>query len=241
MAPGARKNIAMALGTGSRKSPGNPAGKAATCLGRLYLRQGGEVLAADLSPENRAWLSAAYPGLPLCRAEPESLRAAILDRHETALRDEAVNGLGRRLPELSARRVVTRGQAMVFALLGAALLAAFILWPLASLRALLLLLSAALVASGLFRALLAWIGAAAPAPTPSLPSQGLPRYTVLVPMYREAAVLPALVEALKALDYPGMLAQVPQADSESSPILRQWLRSEPSRRYGQSALRLNPR
>jgi len=208
MAPGARKNIAMALGTGSRKNQGNPAQKAAACLGRLHLCRGGEVLTADLSPENRAWLSAAYPGLSLRRAEPESLRTAILDRHETALRDEAVNGLGRRLPALSARRVVTRGQAMAFALLGGLLLAAFILWPLASLQALLLLLSAALVASGLFRALLAWIGAAAPAPTPPLPRQGLPRYTVLVPMYREAAVLPALVEALKALDYPQGLLDI---------------------------------
>jgi hypothetical protein len=35
----------------------------------------------------------------------------------------------------------------------------------------------------------------------------LPRYTILVPMYREAAVLPALVEALKALDYPSIMQQ----------------------------------
>jgi len=198
----------MTLGTESRKRPENPAEKAATCLGRLHLCLGGEVLAADLGPENRAWLQATYPGLPLRRAEPESLRAAVLRRHETALRDEAVNGLGCRLPELSARRVVTPGQAMVFALLAAALLAAFLARPLASLQAVLLLLSAALVASGLFRALLAWIGAAAPTPAPPLPRQGLPRYTILVPMYREAAVLPALVEALKALDYPRALLDI---------------------------------
>ena len=208
MAPGARKNIAMALAAGSRKTPGNQSDKAAACLGRLHLCQGAEVLTADLSPENRAWLAGAYPGLSLRRVEPDSLRAAILDRHGTALRDEAVDGLGHRLPELSARRVVTPGQTVIFALLGAALLAAFILWPLASLRACLLLLSAALVASGLFRALLAWIGAAAPMPAPPLPRRGLPRYTILVPMYREAAVLPALVRALRTLDYPPALLDI---------------------------------
>lgn len=37
----------------------------------------------------------------------------------------------------------------------------------------------------------------------SIPPQELPPYTVLVPAYHEARVLPALLAALKALDYPG--------------------------------------
>jgi hypothetical protein len=172
------------------------------------LRRGGAVLAADLGPENRAWLAASYPGLRLRRVTPARLRALTLDRHKAALCDEAVNGLARRLPELSARRVVSPGQAAVFLLLGALSLAAFLLRPLASLHGLLLLLSAAFVASGLFRALLAWIGAAASTPGQSLPRAGLPRYTILVPMYREAAVLPALVRALQALDYPRHLLDI---------------------------------
>ncbi len=35
-----------------------------------------------------------------------------------------------------------------------------------------------------------------------LSDSDLPTYTVLVPMYREAAVVPALIDALKGLDYP---------------------------------------
>ena len=36
----------------------------------------------------------------------------------------------------------------------------------------------------------------------------LPVYTVLVPMYREAKVLPLLVDALKKLDYPASKLEV---------------------------------
>ena len=42
-----------------------------------------------------------------------------------------------------------------------------------------------------------------------------PRYTILVPLYREAQVLPALVDGLLALDYPGLLAHEPQMAENS--------------------------
>jgi len=194
---------------------GEEAAGAAACLARLYLPHPDGILIADLSPENRAWLRAEYHGLPLHLTDAAGLRAAVLERHGEALKNEAVEGLARRLPELSAARVFSRGQKLVFPLLGLGLLAALALWPEVMLRVSVLLLSAAFVASGLFRALLAWLGGGKPAATPPLPRRGLPRYTVLVPLYREAAVLPGLARALGALDYPGMLAQVPQ---ESGPL-----------------------
>ncbi len=194
-----------------KESNGEEAAHAARCLARLHLRLDDAVLIADPSAENRAWLGAEYPALPLRLADTATLRAAILSRHGEALKHEAVEGLGRRLPALSARRVLTPAQGVALALLATALLALLLAWPVATLRALVLALSAALLASGLFRALLAWIGAAAPAPSPSLPRHGLPRYTILVPLYREAAVLPGLAAALKALDYPALLAHEPQS------------------------------
>ena len=39
-------------------------------------------------------------------------------------------------------------------------------------------------------------------PAPMLADSGLPAYSVLVPLYRESDVVPALVRALSALDYP---------------------------------------
>jgi hypothetical protein len=186
------------------QSAGEGARKAARCLGRLYLPLDDAILAADPTPESLAWLRAAYPGRPLRFTDAESLRAAILERHGEDLKREAVDGLARRLPELSARQVLTRPQFVFLLLLGVGILVGLLLWPRASLRGLILLLSAAFVASGLFRVALAWLGSGAPGRDPPPPRRGLPRYTILVPLYREAVVLPALVRALARLDYPGI-------------------------------------
>jgi hypothetical protein len=190
---------------------GQGAREAALALARLYLcTEDGGVVTADASPENLCWLRARHPGAPLRIAGAEEVRAAILRRHGTALRHEAVEGLERLLPDLSARHVLTPAQGAVLALLGGALAAGLLLWPRALLQGLVFALSAGFVLSGLFRALLAWAGSGRSARPAPLPRHGLPRYTILVPLYREAAVLPGLVGALAALDYPGMLAQVPQ-------------------------------
>ena len=47
--------------------------------------------------------------------------------------------------------------------------------------------------------------------TPSVPlpsNDALATYTLLVPLYREAAVLPALVDSLLKLDYPRALLDI---------------------------------
>jgi|GEM_PF-3790416 len=195
----------MPVGT---ERSGEEAARAAACLARLYLPQDDSVLLADPSAENRAWLQAEYPGRQQQLTDAARLRAAVLERHGEALKDEAVEGLERRLPELSARRVFSRGQVVTLLLLCALMAAALVLRPLMLLHGVVLALSAAFVASGLFRALLAWVGAASP-PPPRAPSrQGLPSYTILVPLYREAVMLPALARALNALDYPSRLLDV---------------------------------
>ncbi len=67
------------------------------------------------------------------------------------------------------------------------------------------LLTMSYLANIFFRTALVWVGAREThehAPQPRIPDAYLPRYTVLVPLYREANVLPSLVGALRALDYP---------------------------------------
>src|SRR3954468_16857453 len=51
-------------------------------------------------------------------------------------------------------------------------------------------------------ALLAGLARRRPMPTAAPANYELPVYTVLVPLYREAAVVPRLIAALEALDYP---------------------------------------
>ncbi len=181
---------------------------ALSCLARRYHCDGQSVLVADGSAENCAWLAARFPGLPLRPSTDAAVRAAIIAAHGAALQQEAVEGLKRRFPELSAHRVLTRGQGVGLSALGASVLTLLVLWPAQVLVLLAFFLSAAFVASGLFRAALAWIGAGKPPRPYSASRHGLPRYTILVPMYREAAVLPGLVAALGALDYPRALLDI---------------------------------
>jgi cellulose synthase/poly-beta-1,6-N-acetylglucosamine synthase-like glycosyltransferase len=114
---------------------------------------------------------------------------------------DAAHGLARRMPELSARVVVTRPQALCLLLLAFVLALAVAARPLAACGGLIAATSVAFLASALFRAGLAWIGGR-PHPAPAAASGDLPVYTILVPLYREANVLPRLARALLLIDYP---------------------------------------
>lgn len=122
---------------------------------------------------------------------------------------EAREALLRHEPQYSAAEVLTRGQRKVC--VGAILFAACIIvfWP--QLGGLLLtgLVAAGYLANAAFRGWLFWVGADALQPERAKPAERdtWPMYTVLVPLYREANVLPQLAHALRQLDYPDMLAQ----------------------------------
>jgi cellulose synthase/poly-beta-1,6-N-acetylglucosamine synthase-like glycosyltransferase len=77
-------------------------------------------------------------------------------------------------------------------------------WPNDACRDLAIVASTAFLAGALFRCALAWIGGRiVEKPTCRADvDASLPPYTILVPLYREANVLPKLVGALLDLDYP---------------------------------------
>ncbi len=183
------------------------AAEAALCLSRRFVALDARILAADLSPENRSWLAARHPGLPIARVTRACLMQHLGRRFGAALLEEAVSGLALRHPRLSASRVITNPQAACLLWGGLLLGLGFVLAPLASLRVMIGLLSLMFVAGGLFRAGWALLGSR-PAPAPSPTHVALPRYTILVPLYREAAVLPALARALAAIDYPPQRLQI---------------------------------
>lgn len=122
------------------------------------------------------------------------------------LLDEAVNGLRRRCPEMSAGEPTWSWQSA--ALLGA--LATGIALAMAAPDRIVFMLAAVLVlpffcvvalrAAALWHTLGRHERPAAASPAPSLAAW--PRYTLLVPLYDEAAVLPDLIAALGAIDYP---------------------------------------
>ncbi|MEI9886779.1 MAG: glycosyltransferase [Rhizomicrobium sp.] len=123
------------------------------------------------------------------------------DASAAARADEAAHGLMRRMPALSAHRVITPPQIAAFVLLGMVLIAASVAWPYAAWRALVEFTTLAFLAGTFFRAALAALGGRKRVEQKAEAGE-LPLYTILVPLYREANVLPRLARALLALDYP---------------------------------------
>lgn len=181
-------------------------------LTRLFLPVTGpggarEILFADDTPENLSWLKAYAGGVPLRRVARDELLDLLRARFNSWIVDEAVFGLARRTPELSARVVVTPGQKILFLFLALVMAVVLIVSPGAMAYLAALLLSLAYIASSLFRVSLALLGSR-PLPAVVSSTAALPTYTIMVPLYREVAVLPALVRALGRLDYPAGLLDI---------------------------------
>ena len=114
--------------------------------------------------------------------------------------------LQRTEPQLSAATVTTPSQRRTFLILLAAIVFLIVLWPYAAGLAFIGLLAAGYLANAVFRGWLFWVGAGNPqthARTTIVDQEhSLPIYTVLVPLFREANVLPRLADSLRALEYP---------------------------------------
>ncbi len=142
----------------------------------------------------------------LCVASPAAIRAALIKAAAPELMRCAVHGLAEKDPRLSARSVATRAQVGV--MVSVLLLLAIFAWasPLATLATLNLIgavfffgVSALrFIAAGRISRRLPIDDARPEAP----PDHDLPIYSVLVPLHGEAQMVPGLVAALDAIDWP---------------------------------------
>ncbi len=119
----------------------------------------------------------------------------------------AVGELRRRHPELSAAEPVWPWQKAIAAGFAALVVGAAIVVPAAALPALLIVLAPPFLCVTLLRFLALWNVStrhrkARCAAETNARTTELPAYSVLVPLFREAAIVPDLVAALAALDYP---------------------------------------
>jgi cellulose synthase/poly-beta-1,6-N-acetylglucosamine synthase-like glycosyltransferase len=175
-------------------------------LSHLYWLVSKQVLlTGDTSPANINWLRVRHgAGVRIIGCPPRVVLAAIERKFRDVFRQRAVADLSESEPQFSASTVITRGQraalVAVFAFVSLTLFAA----PQLAVMALAAIFGVLFVANAGFRAVLLWVGAGEQPPVPmSLADDpALPVYSILVPLYREANVMPALVRALRALDYP---------------------------------------
>ena len=147
-----------------------------------------------------------------------------VERHGgAALGKRATESLRRSQPLFSnAPRTPARRGIRAIALVLLAFTALTVL-PLVLIEALSGLLCVMFLAGAILRVLTACFGDdAAPAQAQAqvhIADSALPVYTIICALYREAAVVGNLVAAIRALDYPGIMAQTPQADWVSRPYI----------------------
>jgi cellulose synthase/poly-beta-1,6-N-acetylglucosamine synthase-like glycosyltransferase len=140
-------------------------------------------------------------------ASPQAVRGAICRHFAPSFVLHAVEGLASRKPEQSARTPLALWQRLTFSLVPLVVLTALALWPATTVLGITASLGVLFVPLIGFRLLAAYgLFASASggheAACPRLPDRALPVYTLLVPLYREANMLPALARALSRLDYP---------------------------------------
>ncbi|MGU3662946.1 glycosyltransferase family 2 protein [Methylobacterium sp. A49B] len=168
----------------------------------------GSVAPCVLAPRGRAiadLLDGAHRIARPAITSPTHLREAVFAAIPGQVADHAANDLRRRMPERATAREPAVWWLMLLVLALAAGLCLCAALPAPLVRA------AALAAQCLFLGMTTLRLAALAIPAPVAMADGavapladadLPVYTVLVPLHREAAVVPQLIRALAALDYP---------------------------------------
>jgi cellulose synthase/poly-beta-1,6-N-acetylglucosamine synthase-like glycosyltransferase len=127
-----------------------------------------------------------------------------------ALSRRAVFELAEFDPDMSARTVLTSGQMLAAYTFLTAIMIGLAFAPLATLIVLNVAISLFYLGNFIFKGVLVSIGGGRAAELDenvavearALREEDLPVFTVLVPMFREAAMLPQLAQALRNLDYP---------------------------------------
>jgi cellulose synthase/poly-beta-1,6-N-acetylglucosamine synthase-like glycosyltransferase len=171
-------------------------------------RRGRFILAPDrLRPNALREMLARLEPHAFALASPQAVRGAICRHFAATFARHAVEGLAARHPHQSALARPAWWQRLCFMLGVTAILAAVALAPVATIRALTLALALLFVPLIAFRLVAAYgllrEGASREQDTfPRQPDKELPIYTILVPLYREAHMLPALIPALTRLDWP---------------------------------------
>jgi hypothetical protein len=164
-----------------------------------------QVAAADTDVETARWLHAQYGPVRIVPAPAKIILAAIERVFRSQWTVKAVCELTDHEPQFSAATTITRAQAKVFVELILALSICFAAAPHFTGAMLVAALVATLVVTLLFRLILLFAGLGEgwrQQSAADLPDTELPIYSILVPLYREANVMPQLIAALRAIDYP---------------------------------------
>jgi hypothetical protein len=128
-----------------------------------------------------------------------------------ALAGRASEQLKQAWPMLSAATSRRLGNIVRVAIIGLISFASAVLAPTAAMLAFEVSLAAVFLAWLGLRLAGAFVNLPTAEPMPRLIDDALPVYTVIAALYREAASVDGLLSAIERIDYPGIMAQTPQA------------------------------
>lgn len=178
-----------------------------------WRRDGGQVIlaAARLTPPLRAWANLRYGkgGHRFVITSPNDIDWELqrLFRDHDSL--NASEGLWRRRPQFSAKQVIVWPQVIALYIVLSVGLVGLWIAPLTTLIAMNLTVMLLYLGTFILKFVLTWVGSSyrmdiqvTDVEVASIPYAELPVYTVIVPLFREANVLPVLARALRRLDYP---------------------------------------
>ncbi|TAK48523.1 MAG: hypothetical protein EPO23_07815 [Xanthobacteraceae bacterium] len=189
----------------------------AAASGLLPLRYGPElvwvVAPRGLAARRLADLMAAAPELAGRLRLTTTLRidGFIQTLGRSALARRAADGLRERRPDLSAAPGPRPHRRFASALAAMPLIGATVLFPVALFETVAAVLALWFLAFLGLRLTASLAARPSPARMPRLSDDRLPVYTVIAALYHEANSVSGLVEAIRRLDYPGIMAQTPQA------------------------------
>jgi cellulose synthase/poly-beta-1,6-N-acetylglucosamine synthase-like glycosyltransferase len=171
-----------------------------------------EVVYVAADPERARSAIAELEGrpCPVLVASTQDIDKALRTRFRQTLDERARFDLSKTFPESSASHRLMPAQLWWLLVASTLMLLAYWRAPGGTVFALNLFLGICFLSIGALRGLSIFVGLIAPPTDDELaferntqgPDAELPVYTVLVPLFREAEVLPILADALKRLDYP---------------------------------------
>ena len=167
--------------------------------------------ARGVAPEREAEIRARLGGAEVQFVATTSwdIKNACLRLFRAQIADEAANELWRQNPSLSARITFSRGQKAGGIISVLAVIGLAIVWPVQVVIGIITLLSLIFLAGTSFKFIVAMRGARYDVveritqhQVELLDDRDLPRYTVLVPVFREANIVGQLIRNLGGIDYP---------------------------------------
>jgi len=178
-----------------------------------WRRRDGRLLIATAEPGPQTLLFARDrwgPGIEFVVVSKFDIMITLQTAFADFMSHRAVFELAELDPEMSARTVFTPPQLLVCYALASAVMGGLALAPLDTLVVLNIAISIFYLGNFVFKGVLVSIGGGRSAEVDetvavearALKAEDLPVFTVLVPMFREAVMLPRLAQALRDLDYP---------------------------------------